>query len=174
MALNPKVRKHKAIIPGLALVLLYVTPLTTAQDESPLVVSVERIITSKEPNWCYIRGIQSGRVPRVASEKILVTSSWERKRKGGKREGVSVNIYEVSSDLEAGRWLKPISTGEVASGWKVEKYPIGDEAYLIKSENRRRYSLHFRKNNIVVEVNKESLDNVKRFAQHVISGITAI
>jgi hypothetical protein len=166
---------HKAIIPGLALVLLSVTPpLTKAQDESPLVARVERIIKSKESNWRYIRGIQSGRVPRVPSEKILVTSLWERRRKGGKREGVGVNIYEVSSAPEAGRWLNPISTGEVASRWEVEKYPIGDEAYLSKAEDGRRYSLHFRKNNIVVEVSGESLDSVKRFAQHVVSGITAI
>jgi hypothetical protein len=166
---------HKAIISSLALMFLFVTPLLTkAQDESPLVVRVERTIKNIEPNWRYIRGIQSGRVPRVPSEKILVTSLWERKRKNGKREGVSVNIYEVSSASEAKSWLNPIGGGEVASGWKVEKYQIGDEAYLSKFQNGRRYSLHFRKNNIVVEVSGESSDSVKRFAQYVVSGITAI
>jgi hypothetical protein len=166
---------HKPIISSLALVLLLATlPLTKAQDESPLIVRVERIIENKEPNWRYIRGIQSGRVPRVPSEKILVTSLWERKRKNGKREGVSVNIYEVSSAVEAGSWLSPIKAGEGASGWKVEKYQIGDEAYLSKFQNGRRYSLHFRKNNIAVEVSGESLNSVKRFAQYVVSGITAI
>ncbi len=173
--LTQRCEMHKAIISSLALVLLLVTPpLAKAQDESPLVVGVERIIKNKEPNWRYIRGIQSGRVPRVPSEKILVTSLWERKRKNGKREGVSVNIYEVSSVSEAGRWLNPISAGEVTSSWKVEKYQIGDEAYLSKFQNGRRYSLHFRKNNIVIEVSGESLDSVKRFAQYVVSGITAI
>lgn len=166
---------HKATTSILALVLLFVTlPLTKAQDESPLVVRVERIIKDKEPNWRYIRGIQSGRVPRVPSEKILVTSLWERKRKDGKREGVNVNIYEVSSASEAGNWLKPISAGDVATGWKVEKYQIGEEAYLSKFQNGRSFSLHIRKNNVVVEVSGESLDSVKRFAQHVVSGIAAI
>ena len=103
---------HKSTISILSLVLLFVAlPLTKAQDESPLVVRIERIIKSKEPNWRYIRGIQSGRVPRVPSEKILVTSLWERQRKSGKREGVSVNIYEVSSASEAGSWLNPVSAG---------------------------------------------------------------
>ncbi len=166
---------HKATISILGLVLLFVPfPLTKAQDESPLVVRVERIIKNKEPNWRYIRGVQSGRVPRVPSEKILVTSLWERNRKNGKQEGVSVNIYEVSSASEAGNWLNPIGAGEVASGWKVEEYQIGDEAYLSKFQNGRRYSLHVRKNNIVIEVSGESLDSVKRFAQYVVSGITAI
>jgi hypothetical protein len=166
---------HKAIILSLALVFLLVTPpLAKAQGESLVVVRVESMIKNKEPNWRYIRGIQSGRVPKVPSEKILVTSLWERKRKNGKREGVGVNIYEVSSASEAGSWLKPINAGEVASGWRVEKYQIGDEAYLSKFQNGRGYSLQFRKNNIVVEVSGESLDSVKRFAQYVVSGITAI
>ena len=166
---------YKAAISTLALALLFVTlPLTKAQDESPLVVRVERIIKNKEPNWRYIRGIQSGHVPRVPSEKILVTSLWERRRKGGKREGVSVNLYEVSSASEAESWLKPISAGDVALGWKVEKYQVGDEAYLSKSRNGRRFSLHIRKNNIVVEVSGESLDSVKRFARYVVSGIAAV
>jgi hypothetical protein len=165
---------HKAIVSILALMLLFVTlPLTKAQDESPLVVRVERIIKNREPNWRYIRGIQSGRVPGVPSEKILVASLWERKRKNGKREAVSVDIYEVSSASEAGNWLKPISAGNVASGWKVEKYQIGDEAYLSTFQNGRRFSLHIRKDNIVAEVSGESLDRVKRFARYVLSGIAA-
>jgi hypothetical protein len=165
---------RKATIPSLALLLLLVTaPLAKAQGESPVVVRVERFIKDKEPNWRYIRGVQSGRAPGAPSEKILVTSLWERKRKNGKREGVGVNIYEVSSASEAGSRLKSISAGEVASGWRVEKYQIGDEAHLSKFRNGRRYSLQFRKNNIVVEVSGESLDSVKRFAQHVVLGITA-
>ena len=165
---------HKAIISSLALVLLFVAPpLAKAQDESPLVVRLERIIKGREPYWRYMRGVQSGRVPGVPSEKILVTGLWERRRKGGKREGVGVNIYEVSSAAEAGSWLKPVSAGEVTSRWKVERYPIGDEAYLSRYQSGRRYSLHFRKNNIVVEVSGESLDSVKRFARYVVSGITS-
>jgi hypothetical protein len=165
---------HKPIISILALLLLLVTlSWTKTQDESPLVVRVEKIIKSKEPNWRYIRGIQSGHVPRVPSEKILVTSLWERRWKNGKREDVSVNIYEVSSASEAGNWLKHISAGDIASGWKVERYQIGDEAYLSKFQNGRRFSLQFRKNKIVVEVNGESLDSVKRFAQYVVSEIAA-
>jgi hypothetical protein len=165
---------HKAIISYLALVLLLATPpLTKAQGESSVVIRVEGVIKSKEPNWHSIRGIQSGRVPRMPSEKILVTSLWERRRKSGKREGVSVNMYEVSSASEAASWLKPISVGDVASGWKSAKYQIGDEAYLSKFRNGRRYSLSFRKDNIVVEVSGESLDSVHRFAQYVVSGITA-
>ena len=166
---------HKATTSILALGLLFVTlPPAKAQDESPLVVRVERIIKSREPSWRYIRGVQSGRVPVVPGEKVLVTSLWERRRKSGKREGVGVNIYEVSSASEAGNWLKPVSAVEAASGWKVEKYQIGDEAYLSKLQNGRRYSLHFRKNKIVVEVSGESLGSVKKFAQYVASGIAAI
>ena len=165
---------RKAIISITASALLLVAlPSARAQDESPVAVRVERVIKNREPHWRYIRGVQSGRVPGAPGEKILVTSLWERRRKGGKREAVSVNIYEASSASEAGNRLRPMSAGETAPRWRVEKYPIADEAYISKYQNGRRYALHFRKDEIVVEVSGESLDSVKRFAQYVLSGITA-
>ena len=165
---------HQAAISAMALALLFVaSPLRKAQGESPLVMRVERIIKSKEPGWRYIRGIQSGRVPRVPGEKVLVTSVWEPMRKNGRRESVMLNMYEVPSASEAASWLKSISVGGVVSGWTVEKYQIGDEAYLSTYQDGRRFSLYVRKNNIVAEVSGRSLGSVKRFAQHAVSGVTA-
>ena len=165
---------HQLIISSLAFGLLLVAASPTkAQNESPVAVRVERVIKDSEPSWRYIRGVQTGRVPMTPGERVLVTSLWERKRKGGKREGVSVHIYEVPSASEAGNWLNAVRAGEVGSGWKVEKYHLGDEAYLSTFQNGRWYSLQFRRNNIVARVSGESSESVRRFARHVASGVGA-
>lgn len=142
---------------------------TAAAEESPLVIRVERTIKSQEPGWTYIRGVQSARVPVVPSEKTLVASSWERKPKNGRRESVTLNIYEVESSSEAAAWLRPFSSGKAATGWRFEKFEIGDEGYLSKFQNGRRYALYFRKGNIVVEISGDSPSRVKEFAQYVVS-----
>jgi len=138
-----------------------------AQSESPLVSRVEQAIRSKEPGWKFTRGIQSGRVPVVPSERTLATGSLERKLRGGGRESVSLNIYEVESSSEAARWLHPIGEGKVAAGWRVEKFEIADEAYLSTFQNGRRHSLYFRRGNIIIEVSGAALNVVKRFARYV-------
>ena len=156
------------------LVLLICAPMmVNAQSESPLVTRIEQSIRRKEPGWKVSRGIQSGRVRVVPSERTLVTSSWERKLKGGGRESVTLSIYEVESSSEAARWLHPIGEGRVAAGWRVEKVEIADEAYLSTFRNGRRHSLHFRRGSIIAEVSGGTLKVVKRFAQYVVSEIAA-
>lgn len=155
----------------LALIVLSLTP--NAQVESPLVLRVEQKIRSEEPGWRYIRAIQSGRVPIVPSERTLVASLWERRLKGGKRESVSVDIYEVESPEEAAKRLSHLGKGQVAPGWQVSRYEVGDEAYLSEFQNGRRYSIHFRRRNTVADVSGTSLSSVKRFTQHVISQMPA-
>jgi hypothetical protein len=139
-----------------------------------LVTRVERTISRSEPGWRYTRGIQSGRVPLVPSERTLVAAAWERVerlKRGGER--VFLNIYEVESPSEAARWLHPLAEGKVAAGWRVEKFEIADEAYLSTFRRGRLHSLHFRKGNIVVEVSGGALRTVRRFAQYVVSEIAA-
>ncbi len=155
------------------MILVCVPSVLKAQSESSLVSRVEQVIRNKEPEWKCSRGIQSGRVPVVPSERTLLVSLWERKRKNGARESVSVNLYEVESPSEGATWLRPMGEGKVAAGWKVEKFEIGDEAYLLKFQNGRRHSLYFRKENIIVEISGESLSRVKKFAQYVVSQIAA-
>jgi hypothetical protein len=159
---------------GLVIMILVCVPsILKAQSESSLVSRVEQVIRNREPEWKSSRGIQSGRVPTVSSERTLLTSLWERKLKNGGRQSISVNLYEVESPSEAAIWLSPIGEGKIAAGWSVEKFEIGDEAYLSSFQNGRRYSLYFRKENIIVEVSGESLAKVKRFAEYVVSQIAA-
>ena len=144
-----------------------------AQSELSLAFRVEQSIKTKELGWKSSRGIESGRIRVVPSERTLLVSFWERKLKNDGRKVVSVLLYDVESPPEAAKWLRPIREGKIAAGWQVEKYGIGDEGYLSKFQARRRYSLHFRKDNIVVEISGESFSYVKRFAQHVILQIAA-
>lgn len=159
---------------SLVVVLLICAPtMLNAQGESSLVNGIEQTVRRKEPGWKVSRGIQSGRVRVVPGERTLVASSWGRRLKSGGRESVSLNIYEVDSPAEAARWLHPISGGKVAKGWSVERFEIGDEAYLSTFRGGRRHSLHFRKGSIIVEVSGGALDVVKRFAQYVVADLAA-
>ena len=159
---------------SLILALLICAPMTAkAQSKSPLVTRIEQSIGRKESGWKVSRGIQSGRVRIAPSERTLVASSWERKLKGGGRESVSLNIYEVESSSEAARWLHPIGEGKVAAGWRVQKFEIGDEAYLSTFRHGRRHSIYFRRGNVIAEVSGESLSVVKRFVQYVVSEMAA-
>jgi hypothetical protein len=158
----------------LVLTLLFcASKMVDAQSESPLAIRIEQTIRRKEPGWKVSRGIQSGRVPIVPSERTLVATSWERKLKSGGRESVSLNVYEVESSTEAARWLRPIGEGKVASGWRVEKVGIAEEAYLSTFRGGRGHTLHFRRGNTVVEVSGGALNVVKKFAQYVVAEIDA-
>jgi hypothetical protein len=162
------------VFSSLVLMLLVCAPgAVKAQGGSPLVIRVEQTIRSKEPGWKYVRGIQSGRIRLVPSERTLVASSWERQLKGGGRESLYLNIYEVDSPSEAARWLRPISEGKVAAGWRVEKINIADEAYLSTFRDGRLHSISFRRGNIIVEVSGGSLSAVRRFAPYVDSAVAA-
>jgi len=147
-----------------------------AQDDSSFVGRFRRTIESKEPGWQYIGVIQTGRVRVVPSEKTLIASVWRRISKGDNREGVDINVYEVESPEEAAKWLSLSREARLAVGSQVTKYKKGDEAYLseYKYQSGSSHELHFRKGKIVVEVRGESLRNVERFAEYVLTQLTAI
>ena len=164
-----------------ALLPLCVVKTLDAQGESPLITRVERAIRAKEPGWLYIRAVCSSCMQIVPSEKRLVTSEWSRKGKSGRRESVYISISEVASPTEAAKWLSRFAKGEVGEGWQVRTYEIGDEGYLTqfqggslsKFQDRSRFSIHFRKGDVVVEASGASLGNVERFAKNVVAQMPA-
>ena len=155
--------------------LLFCTPATLgAQGEPPLAVQIRQALKDKEPSYRYIAVIQSGRVPIVPSERRILASQWERKLKSGKRESIGIYVYQVESPVEAKRWLNPLSSGQVASGWHVSKCNIGDEGYLAEFQNRKQFEIKFRKGNVVAEVSGQDLRSVERFAKYVAAQLHAI
>ena len=150
-------------IPLTSLVLIVAT--LGVRAEAPLVAKVENAIRSTEPGWRCIRGILNAPPPLVPGERPLVVSGCDYTSKSGKRESIDVNIFQVDSRTDAELSLSPVREGKVATGWKVQRFKIGDEAYLATFRNRTRFAIHFRKGTIVVRVSSDSFWVVERFAQ---------
>ncbi len=143
-----------------------------AQNDLPVISRVERVIKYKEPKWQYIRGICTC-PPLIPGQKSMSVTQWVRQNERGIRESIRIDFYEVTSAEEVAQWMLHFDRGEIAEGWQVKKYDLGDQAYILSYRDGSRTSIYFRKDNIVVEVSGESLKDVERFAQHVIEAIRA-
>jgi len=143
-----------------------------ARAETPLVAKVENAIRTTEPGWRYTRAVLNAPPPLVPSQKTLVVEAWDHTSKSGKRESVEVMIFQVDNRTDAKMSLSPVREGKVATGWKVERFKIGDEGYLCTFKNGgRRFEIQFRKGTIVVTVSSDSFPLVDRFAQLVAAQI---
>jgi len=139
-----------------------------ARAETPLVAKVENAIR----RWRYTRAVLNAPPPLVPSQKTLVVEAWDHTSKSGKRESVEVMIFQVDNRTDAKMSLSPVREGKVATGWKVERFKIGDEGYLCTFKNGgRRFEIQFRKGTIVVTVSSDSFPLVDRFAQLVAAQI---
>ena len=144
-----------------------------AQDEQPLGLQIRQALEAKEPTWKYVDGIESGRVPIVPSERTALVGQWQHKQKDGRQENIAISIYQVESRAEAIKWLMPTGNGQVAPGWRVDRYKIGEEAYLATFQASKRFEIHFRNGNVVGRISGDNLTTVERFAKYVISQIRA-
>ena len=142
-----------------------------ARSEAPLVAKVENAIRSTEPGWRCIKCIFDGPAPLVPSQRPLVSDLWNHISKSGKRERVNVLIFQVDSRSDAEMCLGPVREGKVATGWKEERFNMGDEGYLGTFKNGWGFAIQFRKGIIVVTVTGDSLLLVNRFAQLVAAQI---
>jgi len=140
-----------------------------AQDEPPLGLQIRQALNAKEPTWKYVAGIESGRVPIVPSERRVLVGQWQHKHKDGRQENIVINIYQVESHAEAIKWLKPTGNGQVATGWRVDRYKIGEEGYLATFQAGKRFEIHFRNGNVVGKISGDNFTTVERFAKYVIS-----
>ena len=134
------------------------------QDESLLESRIAQALKDKEPCWKPIAVIESGRVPLVPSEKRILVATYECEQLGGAREGVNVSIYSVENTEQATEWLRPIRSKQVAPGWRISSYHIGDEAYLAKYKAGERFEIEFRKGRVVGKVAANDLarlDNLR-------------
>jgi hypothetical protein len=143
------------------------------QNQSSVASKVTEVLKAKEPGWTFVAAIESGRVPTVPSEKRILVGTWESPKVGGVSENVQVFIYEVENPAEAAAWLKPVRNGQVAAGWQISSYRIGDEAYLAKYQNGKRYAIQFRSGNIVGKIAGDELSRVREFAKHIVDQVSA-
>lgn len=109
--------------------------------------------------------------PLVPSQTPLVVEGWDHTSESGKRERVELEIFQVANRTDATMSLSPVREGTQETGWKVERFKIGDEGYLSKFKNGRRFEIQFRKGTIVVTVSSDSFPLASRFAELVAAQI---
>jgi hypothetical protein len=155
------------------LLMLCVSLSLMAQEEPPLAIQVRQTIEEKEPGWRYIVAVESGRIPLVPSERRILAGQWVRQGKSVRRETIGIHIYRVESSSEAAKWLNPIRSEQVAAGWKVVEYSIGEEGYLSRYRDGKQFEIHLRTGNIVIRISGSNLDTIERFIKNVVSQMPA-
>ena len=111
------------------------------QNEVSLSSRIMEALKAKELAWKPIATIEN-RMPLVPSERRIFTAVWNSPR--SRSEDVHVSIYSVEHG-EATAWLGPGRNRQVAAGWQVSTYQIGDEGYLSKYKDGERFEIEFRR-----------------------------
>jgi len=143
------------------------------QAESSLASRVTEVLKTKEPGWKWVAAIESGRVPLVPSEKRVLVAIWESPQVSGISESVHLSIYEVENPGQAMEWLRPVRSKQVAAGWQISIYRIGDEGYLARYQDGKRFEIQFRSGSIVGKIAGDNLSRVREFAKYIVDQISA-
>ena len=141
------------------------------QNEPSLSARIRKALTAAEPEWTPVPAIVNGPGPRVPSEKRILTDVWESPK--SQSENMTVDVYGVENRVEATAWLRFVRNRQVAPGWQVSIYQIGDEGYLSKYKDGERFDIQFRKGNVVAEMAGNDLRRVKTFAKCTVDQIPA-
>lgn len=141
------------------------------QNQSSVASKITEVLKAKEVGWTFIAAVESGRVPIVPSEKRILVGIWESPKVAGASERVHVFIYEVENPGEAAVWLKPVSNGQVADGWQISSYRIGNEGYLANYRVGKRFEIQFRSGNFVGKIAGGELSRVQEFAKYIVARV---
>ena len=141
------------------------------QDVPALESRIIEALKAQEPEWTPIAVIESGRVPLVPSEKKIVVQVWQNSNSHS--ADVSVFVYSIANRVEAMAWLEPFRNKQVATGWQVSIYQIGDEGYLAKYKDGERFELEFRRGIVVAKIAGDDPRLVKDFAKCIVQQIPA-
>jgi hypothetical protein len=138
------------------------------QNEASLSSRIVEALKAKEPGWKPIATIEN-RMPLVPSERRIFTAVWASPK--SRSEDVHVSVYGVENHGEAAAWLGPVRNRQVAAGWQVRTYQIGDEGYLSKYKDGERFEIEFRRGSVVAKIAGNDLRTVKDFGKCVIEQI---
>ena len=133
------------------------------QNEPSLSSHIMKALKAAEPEWTPVPAIESGHVPLVPSETKIVVDVWESPK--SQSENVDVFVYGVENRVEATAWLRFVRNRQVAPGWQVSIYQIGDEGYLSKYKDGERFEIEFRRGNVVAKIAGNDVRRVKDFAK---------
>jgi hypothetical protein len=138
------------------------------QNDASLSSRIFEALKAKEPGWKAIGGIEN-HTPLVPSERRIFCAVWESPK--SRSEDVHVSVYGVENHGEAAAWLGRVRNRQVAPGWQVSTYQIGDEGYLSKYKDGERFEIEFRRGSVVARIAGNNLRTVKDFAKCVIDQI---
>ena len=138
------------------------------QNEVSLSSRIMKALKTKEPGWEPI-GVIENRPLLVPSERSILYAVWTSPK--SRSEDVNVSVYSVENHDEAVAWLGPVRKRQVAAGWQVSLYPIGDEGYLSKYKDGERFEIEFRKARVVAKIAGNDLRRVKDSARCVVDQI---
>jgi hypothetical protein len=138
------------------------------QNEASLSSRIMEALKAKEPGWKAIGGIEN-HTPIVPSERRIFCAVWASPK--SRSEDVHVSVYSVENHGEAAAWLGPLRNRQVAPGWKVSPYQIGDEGYLSQYKAGERFEIAFRRGSVVARISGNDLRRLKDFARCVIDQI---
>jgi len=141
------------------------------QNEPSLSSQIMKALKAAEPEWTPVPAIVNGPGPLVPSEKKILVDVWESPK--SQSENMTVDVYGVENRVEATAWLRFVRNRQVAPGWQVSIYQIGDEGYLLKYKDGERFEIEFRKGNVVAKIAGNDLRRVTTFAKCIVDQIPA-
>ena len=142
----------------------------SGQNEASLSSRIMEALKAKEPGWKAI-GVIENHTPIVPSERRIFCAVWASPK--SRSEDVHVSVYSVENHGEAAAWLGPLRNRQVAPGWKVSPYQIGDEGYLSQYKAGERFEIAFRIGSAVAKIAGDHLLTVKDFAKCIVDQIPA-
>jgi hypothetical protein len=86
---------------------------------------------------------------------------------------VDTSIYGVENAEQAAAWLRPLRTAQVAPGWHISIYRIGDEGYVAKYKDGKRFEIQFRRGKTVSKIAANDLEMAREFAKVIVEQIPA-
>ena len=138
------------------------------QNEVSLSSRIMKALKTKEPGWEPI-GVIENRPLLVPSERSILYAVWTSPKSSS--EDVNVSVYSVENHDEAVAWLGPARKRQVAAGWQVSLYPIGDEGYLSKYKDGKRFEIALRRGKVVAWVKGDDLRRIIDSARCVVDQI---
>jgi hypothetical protein len=138
------------------------------QNEASLSSRIMEALKAKEPGWKAIGGIEN-HTPLVPSERRIFSAVFASPK--SRSEDVRVSVYGIENHGEAAARLGRVRNRQVAPGWQVSTYQIGDEGYLSKYEDGEQFEIEFRRGSVVARISGNDLRRLKDFARRVIDQI---
>jgi hypothetical protein len=86
---------------------------------------------------------------------------------------MDTSIYRVENAEQAAACLRPLRTAQVSPGWYISIYRIGDEGYVAKYEDGKRFEIQFRRGKIVSKIAANDLYRAREFAKVIVEQIPA-